>query len=670
MHSLCASLSGRALHSRAPLALARRIGRAAALTSASSSTQPRTDHENPSASALPYNTATTAPVNARNQRERELILSVLSTVPSQREARKFLNSVSGSETMKSQREFEERQAQLAVEQPIGRSTSQGGMMHGEILWHKHRLNIERQCSAAAAAGEEEHVPRKLTAAVFVDGLEDEIACERAGKLLAQIQRLGVTPVVLVSGTSISAQHSSTAPGTSIEPEDGYRGVIKRVHKLADAIEKEGGKARPINEGVFYSNPYTKSEISVDPELIGSAVAQNQVPIIAPLVADSSLRLQVLNMSSSATALASALASSTSSYMPMAGTKGEFSLLLARLIYLGKNNGISSGEGAFQRFVNLEEDYSEIADSCKQSDTLQLMRVCLGIFPPTAAGIVASVYSDPSLVMKGLISERPVSTQHLNAAHKALGKASSAENSGKRALDEHGRPSYKPLANYPFVNVGAGNSRRAPAFAESSKVAANVEPTQFTLLRHGFRIQRHTSLDTCDLPRLRALLESSFKRTLDGSRYFDRLRERASDGGIQIIVAGDYQGAVIVTHEPIPRSSTSSAAGRSCIEHLPYLDKFAVAPSVQGTGMADILWAQLRRACANCLWRSRNDNGVNKWYFDRSSGHSRSRPLGENEKGTRWVFFWYQSQSQAHRPLTMDEIQAGIGVARRIPASFV
>ncbi|KAJ2818851.1 Amino-acid acetyltransferase, mitochondrial [Coemansia erecta] len=576
--------------------------------------------------------------SVHNHRERELILNVLSTVPSPREARKFLNSVSGNETMRSQREFEVRQAQLATEQPAARMPGQ--LVPGEILHSAQGQLGERP---AEAHGATEAVPRRLTASVFIDGLDSDRACERTGKLLAHIQRIGVTPVVLLtSNTSAEVQEHS-----------GYRGIIKRIHQLADAIEREGGKARPINEGIFFNNPYTHTDLSVDPELIGAAIAQGQTPIISPLMADSALQVKVLKTELAAPALARALAQSTSTQHAMAGSRGEFSLLLARQILLSNSDGLTNADGSvFHRFINLEEDYSEIAAGCKQTDTLNLMRTCLGILPPTAAGIVASVNSDPSLVLKGLISERPVGTQHKSAMQRVQ-----RDQGMVRRTTERGRltvPNYKPLANYPFVKVGGGQhaEREAQELAET--------PTQFTLLRHGFRIQRHTKIDTCNLPRLRGLLESSFKRTLDGGRYFDRLRALESAGGIEVIIAGDYQGAVIVTHEPLPSSG----------KHLPYLDKFAVLPSAQGTGMADILWAQLRRACPSCMWRSRNDNGVNNWYFDRSNGHMRSAALQPGEKGTRWVFFWYQSPDKGQRTLATDEIQAGISVSQSIAASFV
>ncbi|KAJ2870045.1 Amino-acid acetyltransferase, mitochondrial, partial [Coemansia asiatica] len=294
----------------------------------------------------------------RNQRERELILNVLSTVPSPREARKFLNSVSGSETMRNQREFEEHQAKLAAEEQQQAPTAP--LVHGEMLWHSRSSS-----SSHVEAQRQEAVPRRLTAAVFVDGAaQDKLGSERTGKLLAQIQRLGVAPVVLLTSASGGQQTS------------GYRGVIRGVHRLADAIEREGGRARPVNEGVFFNSPYAATQVAVDPELIGSAIAQGQVPIVSPLVASAAMQMQMLDIRSAAPALAQALAVSSLQRQPMAGSNGGFSLLLARLIMLGSSSGVSSMNGSFHRFINLQEDFDDVQRHCQQRESLELMRTCL------------------------------------------------------------------------------------------------------------------------------------------------------------------------------------------------------------------------------------------------------------------------------------------------------
>ncbi|KAJ2517283.1 Amino-acid acetyltransferase, mitochondrial [Coemansia sp. RSA 2049] len=628
-------------------------------------------------------------MQGRNLRERELILNVLSTVPSPREARKFLNSVYGSETMRSQRAFEEQQARLAAEQqqqaenPMQREDGarRRELVAGEI----HQRHAQATRFVRADEEEDPVLPRRLTALVFVDGLAgtDHQACKRVGKQLAQMQRIGVSPIVLlVSNTN------STGGGAPAVRGGKYREIIHTAHALADAIEQEGGKARPVNDAVFYTSPYVRGQLSVDPELLGSALAQYLIPIVTPLVADSSLHVNVLDTNQAAPAMTRALAISAlprdgvtdaDGSPPMPGSGGQFSLLLARLVLLsGRTDGLCANDGSFHRFVNLEEDYASIEQQCRDRATLQLMRTCLAILPPTTAGIVASVHSDPSLVLKGLISERPVGepVPRRGAAGTASPQSSRDSISSSNAAQQQQQqrrlsvPDYKPIAEYPFVKIG----EEEKAAVVPAALPTSTRPGRFTLLRHGFRIQRHTSVNTCSQTRLRELLEASFGRQLDSERYFERLRALESQGGIEIIIAGNYQGAVVVTYENISKQDNGNTGLRS---HLPYLDKFAVLPSVQGTGMADILWAQLRRACPSCMWRSRNDNGVNKWYFDRSHGHARSAPTATADGATRWVFFWYQNQNQNQAAdsarfsaLSIDEVQAGIHTAQNIPPSFV
>lgn len=446
----------------------------------------------------------------KKELERELIVSVLSTAPSPREARKFLNSTNPS------------------------------------------------------------IQQRLGALLCVDAQLDPGSYHRAGKLLAQMQRIDVAPIVI---TNNQGQNHSD--------------VIRGVHELANAVEREGGsRARPICESVFYTNPYAIKDgaVTVDTDaILLSAIQSNVVPIVAPLVADPQLRLHTIDAKRKAVpAMAQALVN-----------RNQLSLNIARLVLLGSEPGIISDNNEVQRFVNLEEDYGKL----EGSETLELMRTCLGILPPTSTGIVASVCSDPGIIMKGLMSEKPP----------------------------------PPLM-------------------------ANSKSSQFTLLRHGFRIHRYRFLDKpLSLPQLRSLLERSFGRKLDGGRYFERLRQECHS--FEIIVAGNYQGAVIVTYERCPHTNRL----------LPYLDKFAVSPDVQGTGMADILWEQLKQTCPGCMWRSRTDNAVNKWYFDRSHGHCRG-------KSGKWVFFWYSGGTDGltnkKEEWTAEMVNEGVEVAENIPASFI
>jgi len=83
----------------------------------------------------------------------------------------------------------------------------------------------------------------------------------------------------------------------------------------------------------------------------------------------------------------------------------------------------------------------------------------------------------------------------------------------------------------------------------------------------------------------------------------------------------------------------------------------VLPSHQGDGTVDFLWVALHDESyglglpfsanpnggkegkgegTDLVWRSRADNPVNKWYFERSSGHLR---MG------KWVMFWCDAEKR-------------------------
>ncbi|KAJ1567364.1 Amino-acid acetyltransferase, mitochondrial, partial [Cladochytrium tenue] len=163
--------------------------------------------------------------------------------------------------------------------------------------------------------------------------------------------------------------------------------------------------------------------------------------------------------------------------------------------------------------------------------------------------------------------------------------------------------------------------------EEEQPSTSAPPTIFRL---GLKLQVHHSLDTLDIGRLEGLLEASFRKRLDRDAFWSRMRgESGHYNGVRcrlhsVIIAGDFDGAAIVTLE---QPDVDGGGG------VYYLDKFSVAPSSQGIGVAEILWRRLRQEYPRLLWRSRAANPVNKWYFERSVGNVRL-------PGDYWVMFWY------------------------------
>jgi len=202
-----------------------------------------------------------------------------------------------------------------------------------------------------------------------------------------------------------------------------------------------------------------------------------------------------------------------------------------------------------------------------------------------------------------------------------------------------RSSSSLIANL-ITNKPAVSSSLPHALLQGNR---KITPNTPTLLRRGLPIQVLRNASDIDRTKLNALLEQSFHKTLNQVPFYERL-ERTLD---YIIVAGDYAGAAIVTKENCPGLDSP----------ITYLDKFAVLPSHQGDGTVDFLWVALHDESygvglpfsanpnggkggkgegQDLVWRSRADNPVNKWYFERSTGHLR---MGS------WVLFWCDAEKR-------------------------
>lgn len=135
----------------------------------------------------------------------------------------------------------------------------------------------------------------------------------------------------------------------------------------------------------------------------------------------------------------------------------------------------------------------------------------------------------------------------------------------------------------------------------------------TLVRRGEKVLRFTSWNGVDLARMRALIESSFSRTLVPD-YFERTRP------YRIYVSENYRAAMILTLEHADNE-----------QGLPYLDKFAVLDDAQGEGLGRAVWQVMREENPQLFWRSRHNNQVNIFYYAESDGCF---------KQPRWKVFWY------------------------------
>lgn len=130
----------------------------------------------------------------------------------------------------------------------------------------------------------------------------------------------------------------------------------------------------------------------------------------------------------------------------------------------------------------------------------------------------------------------------------------------------------------------------------------------TLLRKGEAIVCHNSFESLNMPKLTALLESSFDKTLD-TDYFDKAKL------CKAYVTNCYRAAALVCDSG----------------EMPFLDKFVVAKDAMGEGLGKVVWEKLHAENPQLFWRCTPHNKINNFYFKHAQGCLKTE---------HWNIFWY------------------------------
>jgi amino-acid N-acetyltransferase len=275
------------------------------------------------------------------------------------------------------------------------------------------------------------------------------------------------------------------------------------------------------------------------------------------------------------------------------------------------------------FVNLHQEYPSLQEelrsstdvnvSRKHATNLKLFREALRMLPHSSSGLL---------------------TTPLEAANTARASDDGASNVGTRR--QKNPLIHNLLTDKPAYSSSLPTGRLAQDTPTTSA-------TTSTFVKRGMPLtilpnpdaQIWTAVSTprlkltdprIDLDRLVYLIDDSFNRKLDVDAYLRRVNDRVAG----VIIAGDYEGGAILTWETPPGASDQDTS-----RLVPYLDKFAVLKKSQGAGgVADIVFNAMVRTCFpnGVCWRSRKDNPVNKWYFERSRG---TWKIPESN----WTMFW-------------------------------
>lgn len=404
---------------------------------------------------------------------------------------------------------------------------------------------------------------------------------RLGWTLAQIKALGAHPVVVLD-PSVEAERFITGTNSFESCQDA---LAERAGDLCNSIASYMATARPLLAPFDLS---IKHGLTTQLPRLCGPLDLDIIPVVTPITFDQEMAEFRLTEGHKAVKSVVEAFKSAQNYA------------LDKIIFIDAVGGLPSmTRMASHVQVNIRQELGDITSEIRGSNldaktklahlsNLNSMSVLLGMLPPSVTGIITSPTSAGEVMDRNPIV-------------------------------------YNILTDRPLI---------------SSSLPFQLGRTQLetTVLRQGTPVFVHEDADGLDLEKLAKigrinlaklvrLIELSFQKTLDLDHYLGRIKNNVA----AVIVVGDYEGAAIITWEKSPITGRKVA----------YLDKLAVLPSSQGAaGVADIILNRMIRSLfpEEVIWRSRANNPVNKWYFERSRGFLRLQ-------NPHWVMFWHCTTSR-------------------------
>ncbi|KAI0888709.1 N-acetylglutamate synthase [Annulohypoxylon maeteangense] len=473
---------------------------------------------------------------------------------------------------------------------------------------------------------------------------DDATLNGVGKTLGQLRKLGLISIVVVDC------------GTSGENEAAQRQTASiQANRIAMAIDKyDAPGARVIDSPITIdtptegdTSPFTSRGLFIgNPNDLMAALQEEVVPIISSFgYTSDACAVKPVDVNDAILALTRQLSGLQFIGQPVEDSKSIQTSRLAevyRLIVLDPLGGIPARNRATGRhlFLNLEQELPEVRneltsptptspdgpsmDSLQHLENAELTKDVLSLLPPTSSAVITSPQE--------VANERGLQD---NSVDWALVGTRRGQNPLIHSL----------LTDKPVQSSSLPSERFRPVTSPNGMAQIG---SLTTLVKRGMPLtvfpdprvtpwkppmpgERGLNLtDPCiDLPRLVNLIEDSFGRKLDVDHYLKRIHGNLAG----IIIAGEYEGGALLTWEKPPGLDGSEADDPKRL--VPYLDKFAVLRKSQGAGgVADIVFNAMVRGCLpeGVCWRSRKDNPVNKWYFERSRGSLKFKDMN-------WTMFW-------------------------------
>lgn len=514
---------------------------------------------------------------------------------------------------------------------------------------------------------------------------DEQTLLGVAKTLTQMRGLGLQQIVVVEA-------AAQADAASLPP-NWLSHLMKQVTRVAGAVDRFGDPGTKITNSVLSvdarvppsMSPLVSRGMRVDSdEGLMLPLKRGEIPILPSVANDvETQRAKPVPATDFVLALTRKLSGLQFQQSSVVGLPGHDeeprpskTAYVQRIIVLDPLGGIPNRArpGSAHVFLNLEQEFdllrkellasaedpaSGSATSARHHlDNLELARNCLALLPSTSSVVITT----PQEAANNRVSRSPPESDPSTSFVGSVGT----------------RTRKNPLIHNLLTDRSIYSSSlpiaRVPPASANSPVGPKGTPT--TLAKRGVPVTIYPDpqktgpwqppkpgdppllrlTDNCvDLPRLVHLIDDSFGRRLDVRHYL----ERVNDSIAGIIIAGEYEGGAILTWETPYGMSVDEARAQGRI--VPYLDKFAVLRRSQGAGgVADVVFNAIVRTCFpdGVCWRSRRNNPVNRWYFERAVGTWKLRD-------SNWTMFWTTPGVDTDETLLRDYE----GVCRNVPPSW-
>ncbi|KAI5926219.1 mitochondrial amino-acid acetyltransferase [Camillea tinctor] len=473
---------------------------------------------------------------------------------------------------------------------------------------------------------------------------DDATLNGVGKTLGQLRKLGLISIVVVDcdvGGKDEAAKRQTAG--------------MQANRIAMAIDKYDARgARVIDSPIAIgdapdkvNSPFTSRSLFINNSTdLMSALKEELIPII-PSFGFTADTCTIKPVSANDAVLALTRQLSGLQFLEQSAEDSRMAPLLKaaevyRLIILDPLGGTPAKNRATGRhlFLNLEQEFREVKEQLTATEpaskaqnkentihleNAQLAKDVLSLLPPTSSAVITTP--------EEVATERRPEDRNMDWA---LVGTRRGQNPLIHSLltDKPVHSSSLPSERFRPVTSATGTSQIGSLTTLAKRgmpltIYPDPRVTPWQPPRPGQKSLNLT--DPCiDLPRLVHLIEDSFGRKLDVDHYLRRINGNLAG----IIIAGQYEGGALLTWER-PAGMNDAGGEKDATRLVPYLDKFAVLRKSQGAGgVADIIFNAMVRDCFpyGVCWRSRKDNPVNKWYFERSRGSLKFADMN-------WTMFW-------------------------------